>query len=229
MAEQEIKSGAFRLVLQDDDAGTRRCGACSLCCKLLPMQVRSQAAVVDTVTHMIARGVAKPADFAGMMPDFAKPANTACQHQRHGKGCAVYKRRPFACRLWSCRWLVGNDTDELRRPDRSRYVIDVLPDFVKVTADGNEPVNVEVVQIWIDPNDPDAWRRDAALKRYIERQAEKGIAALIRNGNARATAVLAPPLCNDGKWHEVSGPPSREHSAEDLFEGLRACQRVTFG
>jgi len=39
----------------------RQCGGCTLCCKLLPV------------------------------PPLEKLAGQRCQHQRHGKGCAVYE------------------------------------------------------------------------------------------------------------------------------------------
>lgn len=65
-------------VLYDADRKTaRRCGGCTLCCKILPVR------------------------------ELAKPANTRCQHQRTGKGCAVYARLAQvspACVFWSCRW-----------------------------------------------------------------------------------------------------------------------------
>jgi len=49
-----------------------------------------------------------------------------------GKGCAIYAKRPMSCALWNCRWLVNDDTAELSRPDRSPYVIDIMPDYVTV-------------------------------------------------------------------------------------------------
>ncbi len=97
-----------RLTLYKADTD-RKCGDCSLCCKLLPM------------------------------PELAKPANKRCKHQRYGKGCAIYARRPDSCRTWSCRWLLGEGTDDLPRPDRSHYVIDPMPDFVRmVNKDSGE-------------------------------------------------------------------------------------------
>jgi len=81
---------------------TRQCGDCQLCCKLLPVK------------------------------SLAKLAGQRCSHQKHHKGCAVYKqlgRVSPECRLWNCRWLVADDTAELSRPDRSHYVLDLMPDF----------------------------------------------------------------------------------------------------
>ena len=57
---------------------TRKCGACQVCCKLLPVR------------------------------ELSKPANTRCKHQRHGKGCMIYGKAPMSCALWNCRWLVND-------------------------------------------------------------------------------------------------------------------------
>ena len=67
---------------------TRRCGDCQLCCKLLPVGA------------------------------LGKAAGERCRHQRHHKGCAVYRKRgfPSECGAWSCRWLVEDDTADLSRP-----------------------------------------------------------------------------------------------------------------
>ena len=69
----------------------RKCGDCQLCCKLLPTK------------------------------EIGKVANTRCEHQRTGKGCTIYARRPFSCSSWSCRWLLEDDTADLSRPDRAHY------------------------------------------------------------------------------------------------------------
>lgn len=125
----------------------------------------------------------------------AKPANKRCQHQRH-TGCAIYKDRPWECQLWSCRWLEGNDTADLPRPDRSRYVIDKMPDVIRV--DGKV---VDVVQVWIDPKHPEAWR-DPAMMAYIERRAAEGIPTLIRYNSEQSDVVLAPIL-GMGEWRVI--------------------------
>lgn len=149
----------------------RQCGDCQLCCKLLPV------------------------------PEIEKPANTKCMHQRHHVGCTIYKHLPMSCALWSCRWLVNNDTHDLSRPDRSHYVIDVMPDHVTAECEGVSG-NIQVVQIWVDPRHPDA-HRDPALRRYLERRAAENIIGIVRNGASDAI-VLLPPVMTDGKhWHEM--------------------------
>lgn len=102
------------------------------------------------------------------------------------------------CKLWNCRWLAGDDTADLRRPDRSRYVIDVLPDVVRGDSDEGEAV-MDVVQVWVDPENPEAWR-DPAMIEYIKRRAAEGILTLIRYNEANALLVVSPPL---GEWREI--------------------------
>lgn len=168
----------------------RECGDCQLCCKLLPVQ----SPLVDD-----------------------KAAGQKCRYQKFGTGCTVYNtaKMPFECGVWNCRWLVNDDTADLRRPDRSHYVIDIMPDFILV--DG-EPV--EVVQIWVDPRHRDA-HRDPALRSYIERRALENKVALIRYNAKDAFTLIAPVLCNDRQWHELSGTSlGRSHTPHEVASAL---------
>ncbi|MHC2581127.1 hypothetical protein ACVI1J_006756 [Bradyrhizobium diazoefficiens] len=154
----------------------RRCGDCQLCCKLLPV------------------------------PPLRKGAGVACRFQKFHKGCIVYHthQMPPECGLWNCRWLINDDAAELSRPDRSHYVIDLMPDFITITNGDGSKQNIQVVQIWVDPKYPDA-HRDPALRRWLYRRAEDGIAALIRFNACDALTVFAPPFDDKGEWHEISG------------------------
>jgi hypothetical protein len=172
----------------------RRCGDCQLCCKLLP--VRS----------------------------IGKVAGQHCKHQRHHKGCSVYghlARVSPECKLWSCRWLAEDDTAELSRPDRSHYVLDVMPDFVTLRDDATGAVQqIQVVQIWVDPSYRDA-HRDPALRAYLERRAKENIIGLIRWSDTEGMALFPPSLSSDGQWHERdSGMVTNSHSPEDLLAAL---------
>ena len=183
----------------------RKCGPCQLCCKLLPIA------------------------------EFQKPANTRCTHQRFGKGCAVYGRpgRPDSCASWSCRWLLGLDTVELRRPDLSRYVVDQVPDFVElVNRDTGERTPIEVVQVWCDPKVREAWKDDA-LAAFLERRAAEGKGAIIRVSSSEAITVFPPPLSErfgapPGAWIvNESGAVRPERGAQERFDGVtRARQAV---
>jgi hypothetical protein len=180
----------MKITLLNPDS-KRKCGGCTLCCKLLPVPV------ID------------------------KPSNTRCAHQRMGKGCAIYDRRPAPCWGFSCRWLLEDDTADLSRPDRSHYVIDPMPDFVTVSGtDGNgnhvEKIQLPVLQIWVDKNYPDA-HRDPALRDYIQRRAvEDGCAALIRYTSREAFLLVPPALA--GTWVEhATGMTEEEHTPDQIF------------
>lgn len=179
----------------------RSCGGCQLCCKLVP--------VSDNVVGL------------------HKPANTRCPYQRHAKGCTIYERKPWACGVYSCRWLLGNDTADMPRPDRVHYVIDPTPDFVRMVdrVTGELQQNIEVVQVWVDPDYPDA-HRDPALRRYLLRRAEEGIVALIRYGSKDAFALVPPSMNDTGKWQETGGTNGPEHSFSDYLAAGEENQRL---
>ena len=156
---------------------SRHCGACTLCCRLLPM------------------------------PKLAKPANTRCQHQRHAKGCAIYAKRPAECRDWSCRWLAEPaETAMLRRPDHAHYVVDLLPDRIRAVdkASGKETVWA-CVQVWMDPLHPEA-RHDPNLLAYIAHMAEppRRMLTMLRFGSAKAVIIGAPSLTPSGEFEEAT-------------------------
>jgi hypothetical protein len=84
-----------------DNTRGRNCGACKLCCTLVPVR----AAELD------------------------KDGGVKCKHV-FSKGCSIYAQRPAPCRSWSCRWLFDPMTEGLRRPDRSGYIIDPQLDTI---------------------------------------------------------------------------------------------------
>jgi len=190
--------------------GPRRCGGCTLCCKLLPMH--------QDVTGR--RG----------LPDFDKPAGTRCPHQRAGKGCVIYHRRPGCCAFWNCRWL-GNaeETADLRRPDRAHYVIDIMPDFITLrdpVEHGGQEANVEVVQVWVDPGYRDA-HKDPALRDYLARRGEQGIAAIIRYSGDDAFVLFPPAMTQNGTWKEEhGGTPLAESNITERWDALANTRRV---
>lgn len=176
---------------------TRQCSDCTLCCKLLPVR------------------------------ELHKKAGERCDHQRL-HGCSIYHKAGFprSCLFWNCRWLVNDDTAELRRPDRSHYVVDVVPDFITITPnDGSAaPTNVEVVQIWVDPRHPDAWR-DPALMAYIERRGVQGVASIIRWSSSDAMTVFPPAMSSDNAWHEVRGKIREQRTSAEIIEGVAQARR----
>jgi len=166
----------------------RRCGDCQLCCKLLPVQ------------------------------EIEKKAGHRCRHQAHGKGCRVYDTpgMPRSCKLWSCAWVTGTDTGS--RPDRAHLVVDVMPDFVTVVDNiTGERHTIRVVQVWIDPKFPDA-HRDPALRAYLAKRGEEGVAALIRFNEREAFTLMPPAMTTSGEWVEAwsNVDPVKQHSFTEI-------------
>lgn len=180
------------------NAGKRVCGECQLCCRVLPVRA------ID------------------------KPGWQKCQHQRVRKGCMVYHKLAYVspeCSLWSCRWLTGQDTTGMKRPDHAHYVIDVMPDMISTSDEGGDHEHV-VLQVWVDPAFPDA-HRDPALRAWIERRAETDrMATIVRLNYGLAVLIVAPCLASDRQWHEqtiiISVNGSGNRFVDKLAEGMRA-------
>lgn len=219
------------ITFAENGSGPRRCGECTLCCKLMPMD-GSPANVArgqKIAFAMLAHGLIEPKELNGILADFDKPAGCRCPHQRSNKGCAVYARRPIGCRTWSCAWLSGEDTHDLRRPDRSRYCIDVNPDFITTVDDKTgERTNIQVVQIWLDPKAPDAWR-DPALLAYLDRRGKEGIAAIIRLDELRGFTLIPPSMSGDGEWKKIeSKVKTTTRTPEERIAGVLTSKKVMF-
>lgn len=180
---------------------TRQCGDCQLCCKLVPVFDNEGA------------GGRKPID---------KPAGVRCVHQRHHKGCAIYGNHPFCCQMYSCMWLVAPDATMLTRPDRSHCVIDPTLDYFTIRNDDTGATQkFPAMQIWVDPDFPEA-HREPAIREYMELQGKKGVASLVRWDNKRGMVVFSPSISEDGKWHEIKSNlnPEEQHSALQVAEAL---------
>jgi hypothetical protein len=125
----------------------------------------------------------------------------------------------MSCQLWSCRWLVEESTADLPRPDRSHYVIDLIPDFITMKPhDGSPPTHIEVVQVWIDPAHKLA-HRAPSFRRWL---AAKNKPAMIRY-NSRDGFVLFPPSMTDGQgWveHESGVMSEHTHTLEEKAAAL---------
>lgn len=161
----------------------RTCGGCSLCCKVLPIM------------------------------ELKKEAGQRCKYQR-SFGCDLHDKmkklsptitvpaKPHVCQAWNCSWLSGAaDTVDLRRPDRSGYVIDCKLGYLNLTLDeSGEVKRYDAIQVWVDPDRPDA-HKDPALRRHLEQQCEmNGYVCLVRFSQTEALALFPPKIF--GRWIE---------------------------
>jgi hypothetical protein len=156
--------------------GGRACGACTLCCKLVPVA------------------------------ELKKAAGVRCEHQRASKGCAIYSSRPGSCRDWFCRWLQQTaETADMSRPDRAHFVLDPLPDFVRLThKETGAQHDVAAVQVWIDPAFPAA-RDDPQLRAFMLRMARDHLMPTILRWNNRENTVVWAPMIDGADWREETG------------------------
>lgn len=173
---------------------TRKCGDCQACCTLLPVR------------------------------ELNKAANVRCAHAKFGKGCNVYhaKSFPISCALWTCRWLSDDPAPNLPRPDHAGYVVDVIPDYIRLKNADGTITTIEAVQIWCDPRRPTAYR-DPALLAWLNQQAEKhNVVGLVRLSGQKAIALWPPALTGRDDYVEWDGDkmgqPEPEHHAADVLE-----------
>jgi hypothetical protein len=157
----------------------------------------SREQIAAIAAGMIRAGMATALSFQRMMPDFDKPAGKPCPHQSHDDGCPGCGRRPLGCRYWDYWWPVNDDTAE-RRPDGARYVLDPMPDYLTMQEQGRDAINIEVVQIWFDPKDRDAWWRDETLLAYVGRCGGESKATLIRFSAHGGMTAFPVSMSSDG-------------------------------
>jgi hypothetical protein len=102
-------------------------------------------------------------------------------------------------------------------------VVDVAPDFVRLTLSGQPERRVVVVQVWVDPDRPDAWQ-SPELFAYLARVNK---AALIRCGSNGPGMLIMPPDHPQhpapGKWGIARSHfgGEAEHSAAEIAEVLQ--------
>ena len=168
----------------------RVCGGCTLCCKLVPV------------------------------PEIDKGANTRCVHQSSA-GCGVHgtARQPRSCQAFACRWLADPRTRDMRRPDRARYVLDPMPDFVVARQHADDPgVKLPVIQVWCDPAAPQA-HRDPALRAYLAGDGQSQRFALIRYSATDAFFLAYDPASG---WLEMRSQTTmtKSHTVEDILDAI---------
>lgn len=170
-------------------SGNRQCGSCTLCCKLIPVK------------------------------EIDKKSNTKCTHQRHS-GCAIYNHRPMSCQLWNCAWLVNKDMSDQQRPDRSHVVISPgLETFWFRDNDTGEEIPVSAIEMWVDPQYPDAYK-DHRIKAFMERRGEQNIATLVRYSSSEGFVIWPPHMTGRGfvEQHDGQVIPEAESNAKRIAE-----------
>lgn len=118
----------------------RRCGDCTLCCRLLPVL------------------------------ELSKRHNERCQHQFSGGCRIYDGRPPscraWSC-AWMVR---QGYTANLRRPDRAHYVVDPIFDTIKVRDnETGETYGIRVVQVWVEAGHRKAPEQDPGLIAMLDR------------------------------------------------------------
>ena len=88
----------------------KSCGECSLCCKILRINV------------------------------LEKPAGVWCHHFAKGAGCSIHSAAPRECQRFQCYWSISDAMGEEWRPDRSKLVIwSNVPGRIIVDVDPSHP------------------------------------------------------------------------------------------
>ena len=80
----------------------RRCGSCTLCCKVLTVE------------------------------ELSKPNGKWCAHCVTGRGCAIYDDRPNECRAFQCGYILWPELGEHWLPARSKLVPAFKPDGLEI-------------------------------------------------------------------------------------------------
>ncbi len=85
----------------------RKCGGCTLCCKLIAVA------------------------------ELQKDAGVSCQFCHAGEKCSIYNVRPDGCKSFECLWLMFSKMPEDFRPDRVHCVLqfDEVANFLNVHMD----------------------------------------------------------------------------------------------
>lgn len=79
--------------------GGRQCGACTVCCSILPINTNG----------------------------LKKTANLLCEHCNEGQGCRIYETRPNVCRNFYCEWRLNPHIPATWRPEKSGVFVERVP------------------------------------------------------------------------------------------------------
>lgn len=85
--------------------------------------------------------------------ELKKPRGTWCVHCDKAKGCTIYGTRPHSCRNFYCGYRRLPNLDDRWNPAKAKLLV-------------NEETESNRICIHVDPERPDAWRRDPFLKMF---------------------------------------------------------------
>ncbi len=166
----------------------RRCGGCTECCTTIPVG------------------------------EIGKPENTPCEFLRtftRDHGCSVYSGRPDSCKIWSCLWVLDDTIAEEARPDRCHAVFDMMGDELTAVFNATGKVHTfTVIQLWINPNYPLAYREPAVRAVMLDIFNKTGMPTLVRR--AGNDVLVAPPSATESEWREKQCSPTDRKIAEAL-------------
>jgi hypothetical protein len=135
--------------------------------------------------------------------EFAKPPGVWCSHAISGKGCAIYADRPGSCRAFYCLWMQDESFGPEWKPEKAKFVVYVQQNGVNL-------------QVAVDPNFPNAWRKPPFYPRIVQwakEGAEHGRFVFVRIGG-RMLALLPDGETDLGLVHaEDDIVVSRQHAA----------------
>jgi len=87
--------------------------------------------------------------------ELAKPAGVQCPNNSGCGGCGIYETRPPSCRTFHCGYLLAPYLGPEWRPDIAKFLLVSTVDGMLMVAH-------------VDPDYPDAWRREPYQSRLRE-------------------------------------------------------------
>ena len=96
-----------------------------------------------------------------------------------------------------------------------------MPDYVDIVENATgKRQSIPVHQVWVDPLYPDA-HRDAALRAWLAREGERGVAAIVRLNERDGFVLFPPAMAEDRQWHEEGGNfEARAYSLANVVEKI---------
>ena len=132
--------------------------------------------------------------------------------------CGIYDLRPKSCRLFNCYFLTNLKLREEWRPSRSKIVVVLHPDGLRIGAH-------------VDPTRPGAWRREpyySTLKRWARQAvATPGILGQVLVSVGKHTIVILPDrnvdvgIVEDDEVVITEGKPGPKGLSLNVFKTRR--------